>query len=151
MRRLTRSTIIAAALAVAVACSPVASNFGYVPDESDLALLEVGVDTRDSVEAAVGRPSASGVLRDDAWYYVRETRRTFGPAEPRATGRELVALSFAENGRLANVERFGLEDGRVVTLSRRVTETSIREFGLIQQIIRNVGRVDVGEALDADG
>jgi len=48
---------------------------------------------------------------------------------------------------VANIERFGLEDGQVVALSRRITETSIREFGLIQNILRNFGRIDVGEQL----
>lgn len=147
MRRTIRATILAGGLALAAACGPIVTNHGYVPGEAALSLLVVGVDTMDSVEATVGRPSTSGVLQDDAWYYVRETRRTFGPARPRPIDRELVALSFDGDRRLGNVERFGLEDGRVVTLSRRVTETTIRDFGLIQQILRNFGRIDLGEAV----
>ena len=151
MRRTTRGLLLALGVALAAACSPIVRNHGYVPSDSDLALLEVGVDTMDSVEAAVGRPTTAGVRRDDAWYYLRETRRIFGPVRPRVVERELVALSFAADGRLSNVERFGLQDGRVVPLSRRVTRTTIREFGLIQQIIRNFGRIDVGETLGEDG
>ncbi|KIT17770.1 outer membrane protein assembly factor BamE [Jannaschia aquimarina] len=143
--------IALAGLTVAlVACGPVYRNHGYIPEDADLSALVVGVDTIDSVETTVGRPSASGVLREDAWYYVRERRRQFGPGASRPVSRELVAISFAENGTIENIERFGLEDGRVVTLSRRVTETSIRDFGLIQQIIRNFGRINIGEALAED-
>jgi len=137
------------ALAVAVAgCAPTFRNHGYAPGPSELSAVVVGSDTRETVAANVGRPSASGVLRENAWYYVRERRRQFGPRAPVPISRELVAISFSDAGTVSNVERFGLEDGRVVTLSRRVTRTSIREFGLIQQIIRNFGRIDIAEALD---
>ncbi|MGB3556401.1 MAG: outer membrane protein assembly factor BamE [Jannaschia sp.] len=133
------------------ACGATFRNYGYVPDDVDLQSLNVGVDTRDSVEAAVGRPSASGMLRDDAWYYVQSRVRNFAWRAPETINRELVAISFSESGRVTNIERFGLEKGRVVPLSRRVTETSIREFGLIQQIFRNFGRINIGEALANDG
>lgn len=113
-------------------------------------MLTVGVDTRESVEASIGKPSTGGVLSDDAWYYVksRDRRVAFYPA--RTIERELVAISFAGDGTVRNIERFGLERGRVVTLSRRVTESSVRDFGLLQQIARNFGRVDVAEAIAGD-
>jgi hypothetical protein len=37
-----------------------------------------------------------------------------------------------------------------VALSRRVTETNIKGISLIQQILRNFGRFDIGEALSRD-
>ena len=141
---------LAVAMAALVACGPTFRNHGYVPDPEDLQALVVGVDTRDSVEATIGRPSATGVIEGDAWYYLRERRRQFGPRAPRVIERQLVAVSFAQDGTIANIERFGLEDGRVVTLSRRVTESTIRDFGLIQQLIRNFGRINIGEALAED-
>ncbi|WGH78961.1 outer membrane protein assembly factor BamE [Jannaschia ovalis] len=132
------------------ACSATYRNHGYVPDDADLANLIVGVDTRDTVETSIGRPTAQGVLGENAWYYVQSRKRQFAWQAPETVERELVAISFSEAGTIANIERFGLERGRVVPLSRRVTETSIRDFGLIQQIIRNFGRINVGEALAND-
>jgi len=129
------------------ACSATFRNHGYVPDDTDLQALIVGVDTRDTVETTVGRPATSGVEREDAWYYVQSRVRNYAWRAPETLERQLVAISFAEDGTIDNIERFGLERGRVVTLSRRVTKTSIREFGLIQQIIRNFGRINVGETL----
>jgi outer membrane protein assembly factor BamE (lipoprotein component of BamABCDE complex) len=145
--RLAAAVTLGASVA---ACGATFRNHGYVPPAEDLQALIVGVDTRDTIADAVGRPSASGVLRGDAWYYVRTRMREFGPLGARPVSREVVALSFAEDGTLANVERFGLEDGQVVALSRRVTETSIREFGLIGQLLRNFGRIDIGQALAGD-
>ncbi|CTQ50300.1 outer membrane protein assembly factor BamE [Jannaschia donghaensis] len=132
------------------ACAATYRNHGYVPDALALQDVVVGVDTRDTVATSIGRPATNGVERDDAWYYVQSRVRHYAYRAPEFEKRELVAVSFADNGTVTNVERFGLERGRVVTLSRRVTETSIRDYGLVQQIIRNFGRIDVGETL-ADG
>jgi len=129
------------------ACSATFRNHGYVPDESALQALTPGIDTRDTVETRIGRPATSGVERDDAWYYVQSRVRNYAYRAPKFEERQLVAVSFAADGTVSNIERFGIERGRVVTLSRRVTQTSIRDFGLVQQIIRNFGRIDVGQTL----
>jgi outer membrane protein assembly factor BamE (lipoprotein component of BamABCDE complex) len=142
-----------AALALATTVSGCAAQFrdhGYVPEPSLLGEIRLGVDTRETLEQSIGRPSTSGVLEGDAWYYVRERVRHAGPLPPETVERELVAISFGGDGTVANVERFGLQDGRVVTLSRRVTETTVRDYGLLQQLLRNFGRIDVGEALADD-
>jgi outer membrane protein assembly factor BamE (lipoprotein component of BamABCDE complex) len=113
-------------VALTVACSPVFRNHGYVPSEEELALLAVGTDTRETVADKVGRPTASGLLNDVGWYYVQSRFKTFGARAPREIDRQVVAISFTEDGTVANIERFGLEDGQVVALSRRVTETNVR-------------------------
>jgi outer membrane protein assembly factor BamE (lipoprotein component of BamABCDE complex) len=150
----TRSGRVALGLVLGLtlgACSATYRNHGYVPLAEDLDEIVVGVSTQSDVEATVGRPTTGGVMRDDSWYYVQSRIRQFGPARPEVIDRELVAVSFAgEDGTVTNIERFGLRDGRPVALSRRVTKTTIREFGLIQQLLRNFGRIDVGEAIAAD-
>lgn len=135
------------ALSLTMACAPTFRNHGYVPAEDDLALLIVGQDTRDTVEVAVGRPSAAGLLNDDGWYYVQSRYRQMGPRAPQEIERQVVAISFDEGGTVTNIERFGLEDGRVVALSRRVTETNIKGASLIRQLLRNFGRFNAGDFL----
>ncbi len=129
------------------ACSATFRNHGYVPDAASLRSISVGGDTRETVATKVGRPATNGVERDDAWYYIQSRVRHYAYRAPEFEERQLVAVSFAADGRVANVERFGLERGRVVTLSRRTTQTSIQDFGLVQQILRNFGRIDLGQAL----
>lgn len=131
----------AALIAAATACAPVYRNHGYVPNDEDLALLTVGVDTQDSVAGILGRPSAAALLSDDGWYYVQSRFVERGPRAPKEIDRQLVAVTFDEDGVLANIERFTLEDGRVVTLSRRVTDTNVRPPSLISQLLRNFGRI----------
>lgn len=149
MRSLRR--LVALPLVLAVACAPIYRNHGYVPAEDELALLTVGQDTRDSVEVAVGRPSAAGLLNEEGWYYVQSRYRQVGPRAAQEIDRQLVAISFDDKGTVTNIERFGLEDGRVITLSRRVTETNIKGANLIRQILSNFGRFRAGDLLRKEG
>lgn len=146
LKRWTCAAAFAGVMSIS-ACSEVIRNHGYIPNQEDLDQIVVGVDTQASVETVVGRPSTSGVLRDSAWYYAGYTVRHFGARKPQEIDRQVLAISFADDGTVTNIERFGLEDGQVVTLSRRVTETTVRDVTFIRQIIRNFGRIDLGEAL----
>jgi hypothetical protein len=40
------------------------------------------------------------------------------------------------------VERYGLEDGQVVLLSRRVTTDNTAGVGFLRQLFGNLGRID---------
>ncbi|MES0824114.1 outer membrane protein assembly factor BamE [Ruegeria sp. SCP11] len=135
----SKTLVFAACLAAVGACTPVFKNHGYIPTPEDLAEIKVGVDTRDSVIETVGAPSSSGVVRDSGFYYVRSRVRHYGPKRPEVVSRELVAISFDDRGVVRNVERFGLEDGIVVQLDRRVTESSIESSGFLRQLLGNIG------------
>ncbi|MDO5612115.1 MAG: outer membrane protein assembly factor BamE [Paracoccus sp. (in: a-proteobacteria)] len=141
-----RQVLIVALLALA-ACAPVYRNHGYVPPPEDLEQVVVGQTTQDMLDATIGRPSAQGLLTGSGWYYVGSRWRDFGPTPPREVDRQVVAISFAPNGVVTNVERFGLERGRVVVLSRRVTEGSITPVSFIGQLLGNVGNFQASDLL----
>lgn len=141
---------LAGMMAVALllgACSPIYRNHGYVPPDSALSSLTVGVDTRDSVIASVGRPTTTGVVGDRNLYYVQSRFRNFAFLPPEEVEREVLALSFLPDGRLGNIERFGLEQGRVVQLSPRVTAEVFADRTFVNQLFGNVGRFDAGTLL----
>lgn len=123
------------------ACASVYRNHGYVPSDDQLSLLEVGRDTRETVGDFVGRPASSGVLAEGGWYYVGSRWRESGWRKPEEISREVVAITFAEDGTVANIERFGLERGQVVPLSRRVTDSNIRGVTFLGQLLSSVGNV----------
>lgn len=134
-------------LILAVACSPVVRNHGYVPSDEELAQVQVGVDTRDTVAQKVGRPSVQGLLDNVGWFYVQSRWETRGARAPMEVDRQVVAITFDEGGTVANVERFGLERGKIVPLSRRVTEPNVRGMSVIRQIFGNLGRLNAGQVL----
>ncbi|MCL6283005.1 outer membrane protein assembly factor BamE [Ruegeria sp. 2012CJ41-6] len=132
------------------ACAEIYRNHGYVPPAEDLSKVTVGVDTRDSVIEAIGAPTASGVLEDSGYYYVQTRFRHYGARAPQIVSRELVAISFDRSGVVRNIERFGLEKGQVVTLQRRVTESSLEDKTFLRQLLGNLGNFDPGTLLPTE-
>lgn len=141
MARLHRMSCgLALALALA-ACGGLYTNHGYIPPQQDLDQIVVGVDTLDTVRETLGSGGATSVLEDNALYFVRSRVRTVAMMEPEVIEREIVAVSFTEQGVVSNVERFGLERGQVVRLTRRVTDSSVAGKGFFGQLVGNIGRV----------
>lgn len=126
---------------LAVACTAIYRNHGYVPREDELAQIEVGKDTRETVAEKIGRPSAEGLLNDQGWFYVQSRFKTVGPREPEEIERQVLAVTFSDRGTVENIARYGLEDGRVIEISRRVTETNVKGIGFIRQLLSNFGRI----------
>jgi outer membrane protein assembly factor BamE (lipoprotein component of BamABCDE complex) len=135
------SIIAALGLAVLTACSATYRNHGYVPPDEDLQELVVGVDTRATVDDVIGPPSVGGVLGEGDYYYVRKQVREYGMFRPEVIDRQVLAISFDDTDAIANIERFGLEDGNIVPLSRRVTDSSVVENGFLRQLLSNIGNI----------
>lgn len=140
-----RLALGAAVLLALAACADVNRFHGYTPSDADLQAVQVGRTTKQGVIEAVGAPVSTGAVGDDTFYYVSSTVRHRGYREPQVVDRQVVAVSFARNGRVSNVERFTLEDGKVVALSRRVTDSGIQGVSLIGQLLRNIGQVNLGQ------
>lgn len=145
-----RGFLILAFVAVlgVAACAPVYRNHGFVPPDEDLAQVVVGQTTIAELQGLIGRPSAQGLLTGSGWYYVGSRWQHYGPRKPEEISREVVAVSFDQGGTVSNVERFGLDRGRIVVLSRRVTEGSITEISLIRQILGNLGNFQAGDFIE---
>lgn len=145
--RALRTSLVGLALGLGLAaCSATFNNHGYFPPPEDLAQVDVG-DTREAVAAAIGTPGSAGVMRDEAWFYTAYRVRNYAYRPPQITERQILAVSFDGAGRVANIEEFGLEDGQIVQLSRRVTTSSVREISFLSSILANFGRINVGDAL----
>ncbi|WP_253913153.1 outer membrane protein assembly factor BamE [Pseudoruegeria sp. HB172150] len=142
-----RVILLAGLLGLLAACSNIDRSHGYVPLDEDLNQLIVGVDTRETVEEVVGPPSVSGIRSVGGWYYVKSKFRAYGFRENKEIGREVVAITFDEQGVVRNIERFGLEDGRVIALSRRVTDSNIEGVSFLRQLFGSVGNFTAEQLL----
>lgn len=139
---------LAAVLALGLsACSPIYRNHGYAPTDDELSEIVVGIDSRDAVAELVGPPATSGVMRDDAWYYVSSRWKTVAYRAPELVDRQLVAVSFDGDGTVQNIERYTMEDGRVIALNRRVTDDNLAGISFIRQLLGNIGNFDPGQFL----
>lgn len=138
--------LVGVALVSVVGCTPIYRNHGYVPMDQDLSQVQIGA-TQDQVAEAIGRPAMTALLNDNGWYYIQSRFRTFG-VRTREVDREVVAVSFDQQGRVSNVERFGLERGRIVPLSRRVTTSGVEGSSFLRQLFGSVGRLRADQVLD---
>lgn len=153
MARLTALSKISIVLVLAVvsACTTIYRHHGYIPPEQDLAQIVVGTSTREDVATLVGRPGAAGLLEGSAWYYVGSKWRHYGLSEPTEVSREVVAVRFTPEGVVSNVERFGLERGRVITLSQRVTTANVQGLSVIKQLLSGLGKFNPAGMLGQQG
>jgi outer membrane protein assembly factor BamE (lipoprotein component of BamABCDE complex) len=147
MRRLSWAFFAGATLVSA--CAPVENQRGYVPDMQALSSIEVGMDTKDTVTKKLGDPSTAATFGSDVWYYISShvEQNAFFAARP--TDRNIVAVEFAKDGKVTDVHKYTLTDGRVVDFVSRETPTRGRELSLIQQIFNAVPG-QIGQSAPAD-
>ncbi len=143
-----KTFIVGLSLLAMAGCTASYRNHGYAPNEDELAELVVGVDTRDTVEEVVGTPTTAGVLSDRAYYYVQSRVRHFAYQRPKVIERQVLAISFDDASVISNIERFTLEDGQVVPLSRRVTSSGITDKSFLRQLMGNLGQFSAGDFLN---
>ena len=121
---------------------------GYVPDDALLADVRVGLDTKETVKRLIGQPGSEGIIDDRGWYYVKSDYERFLWKASVEVDREVVAVTFTERGVVENIERYGLENGRVVRLSRRVTTSNTQGIGFLRQLFSNLGNFSAGDFLE---
>jgi len=152
MRQGTRLAVVASFVVgsfVLSACAPDIRKSGYYPLNSELEAVSVGQTTRAEVLGLVGSPSIGSPNSDGVLYYVGQRVRHFGPMKPEVVDRQVVVVSFDSRDRVSNVQVLGLEDGQVVVISQRVTETISGNFGFFQQLFGNIGNVSAAQIVDS--
>lgn len=139
--------LVAGVVMLSVGCTTMYRNHGYAPSDDQLAEVLVGVDTRDTVADVIGPPTAGGVTNTGGFFYVQSRFALRGPLEPEEIDREVVAIRFDSAGTVSNVERFGLENGNIVPLSRRVTSDNVADTTFLRQLFGSIGNFNAGDFL----
>jgi len=144
--QILRGLVLIGALSLS-ACTPTVTVHGYVPSPEDIQTIEVGIDTKASLEERLGRPSSSGLLAGSDWYYVQSTfsQLAFNPARP--TDRTVVAVGFDESDVVTSVDVYGLEDGRIINLNPRITITAGQRRNVLVQIFGGLLNLDASQVL----
>ncbi|MEM9147581.1 MAG: outer membrane protein assembly factor BamE [Pseudomonadota bacterium] len=124
-----------------VACGPTIETHGYTPVPEKLAQIQVGADTRGSVQRKIGRPQSTSTFDTDGWYYVSTVIESFAFYEPEIIERTVVAITFDERDVVTSLNSYGLEDGRVIDLATNTTPTYGRQLTILEQIFSNLGNV----------
>jgi outer membrane protein assembly factor BamE (lipoprotein component of BamABCDE complex) len=140
---------LAALLVVSSGCTRIRDTQGYMADQELLASVQPGVDNKDSVNRALGRPTFLGQWNDNAWYYVSRNTRQFAFLKSAPSEQNILIVRFRPDGTVDSVERRGLEQVADIAPDGDKTPTLGRETGILEDLFGNIGTV--GAAPGAGG
>ncbi len=120
-------------------CTPINSFQGFQAIEGSPSDIKAGVDTRSTVTARLGSPTATSTFDKDVWFYVSQTSNKSGFYRPRVTRRDVTTIAFAKGGdSVTAVNVYGLKDGKIIAYNNRETPTRGREMTVIEQLIGSI-------------
>ena len=122
------------------ACSPEINHRGYIAKAGAFSQLSEGMN-KTEVEGILGTPSttASVNFQGDSYYYITSQTEGRSFLKPVETSREIIAVRFDKQDRVAGLAQYGLQDGRIINLQTRKTPIVGSEFSLLQELFKGGG------------
>jgi outer membrane protein assembly factor BamE (lipoprotein component of BamABCDE complex) len=124
-----------AAIALLIACAPVISQRGYVPDPANEGAIKTATDTKTTVQSRLGYASTTATFGNDTWYYISATEKQVAFFTPTVLKRQILAVYFDKDNKVTNVRHYGLRDGHVISFEKRETPARGRELTFLQQLL----------------
>ena len=131
---------MALGLAGAPACAPPMAVNGVEALGNKPGGNKPGVDSRSSVLSKLGSPSSSSTFDNKTWYYISQTTEKYAYYLPHVQSRNVVAIAFDKDDKVASVKATSLKDGYQVAYAGRETPTRGKELNWLEQILGTVGR-----------
>ncbi len=122
------------------ACTSGLNTHGDLPDQEVVEGIQLGVHSQEDVLGMLGSPSTVSTFEDNRWYYIGSRSETVAFFEPDVLERNVLVVSFSEDGRVDEKKVYTLNDSRDVDPVDRVTPTEGKKLSVIQQLFGNVGR-----------
>src|ERR1700753_1476156 len=88
------SSLILAGTAILIACAPVISQRGYLPDPAAESSIKTGTDTKTTVQERLGYASTTATFNNDSWYYISATEKQVAFFNPTILKRQVLAVYF---------------------------------------------------------
>ena len=138
--------LVAAAGIGLSACSSIRETRGYIVDNVLVDSVAPGIDNRQSVEGALGRPTYISEYGDKTWYYISNITKRKPFVRPRTHEQTVLAVTFDAAGNVATVNRSGMENVTFLRPDGDETPTLGRERGFLEDLFGNIGQVGAGGA-----
>ncbi len=133
-----------AGLLVSSGCSRARTFEGFIADPAIVATIQPGLDNKQSVEAAMGKPSFKGTDGDNDWYYVSRTLGQLAFRTPRPVDQKLLHVQFDDAGNVVAVNQSGLETVASISPEGDKTPTMGRSRGFFEDLFGNIGGAGTG-------
>lgn len=137
-------TVTLVACGLLAGCAGLHQHKGVMIDPQVAAAIQPGVDNKDSVEKALGRPTFVGQFTPNDWYYVSRDVNQVAFRNARVTKQTVMIIRFDAKGNVASIQRTGKELVMNVQPTHRVTPTLGRKRSFFQELFGNIGSVGAG-------
>ena len=124
------------AIALLVACAPVISQRGYLPDPESESAIKAGADSKTSVQSRLGYASTTATFGNDSWYYISATEKQVAFFTPTVLRRSVLAIYFDKNNKVTDVRHYALKDGHIIAFESRETPARGRETTFLQELLK---------------
>ena len=135
-----RTAILAAAVLLA-GCAQMRQHRGVVLDSQLASAIQPGIDNKDSVEKALGRPSFVGQFTPNDWYYVSRDENQIAFRNGRVTKETVLHVRFDPKGNVASLQRTGKELVMNIDPTGKTTPTLGRQRSFFEELFGNIGSV----------
>jgi outer membrane protein assembly factor BamE (lipoprotein component of BamABCDE complex) len=144
MKRAAITTATLAAAMLLAGCAQMRAHKGAIMDPQLAGAIQPGVDNKDSVEKAIGRPTFVGQFTPNDWYYVSRDTSQLAFRNPRVTKEKVMIVRFDQKGNVASVQNTGREMVMNVRPYGKQTPTLGRKRSFFEELFGNIGSVGAG-------
>ncbi len=136
MKSVAFKVLCGAAIAFLIACAPVISQRGYLPDPDNENAIKTGTDTKTTVQSRLGYASTTATFGNDSWYYISATEKQVAFFTPTILKRQILAVYFDKSNKVTDVRHYSLRDGHVIAYESRETPARGRETTFLQELLK---------------
>jgi len=143
VRKLLMAGLIGGSL---LACAPIIDQRGYVFNDRLIERLEIGKTNLQQTIDILGSPSTTSEINGKAFYYIhsRFVRESYRASKE--VDRKVMAIYFDRQSTIRDIAIYGLDDGIIIEIVQRTTESQGAELSIIGQLFSNAGRFGDGSA-----
>ena len=132
---------LVAVAALTGGCASIRDHRGYLVDAALVDSVQPGIDNRQSVERALGRPTFISQFGEKSWFYVSQETRQTAFRRPQTHEQTILRIRFDPAGNVAGVDRAATE--KIVRLDPdgHKTPTLGKNRGFLEDLFGNIGSV----------
>ena len=132
-RRVAYAALAAGLLTSATACAPITTYSGFQAIEANPKDVKVGTNTKSTVRANLGSPSATSTFDPNVWFYIDQVKERVAFRRPVVTSRNVVAVTFDKDTEVVKtVDSMTLKEEKVIAFNGRETPTRGRELTIVE-------------------
>ncbi|HUY68820.1 MAG TPA: outer membrane protein assembly factor BamE [Alphaproteobacteria bacterium] len=131
------------ALAALAGCEPTIANRGDIIDPDKLALVKVGVSTREDVNNDLGTPTEVATFDNNVWYYVGRQTKQYSFLDPTVVKQKGIEIKFDDKGVVTAITPLNPKLAEDITPAPGQTPSYGSKPGVLRQLLGDLSHPTV--------